>query len=480
MRSGRARSLADEASGAMRAVGLLGYRGIARAAALRLGSFPQVRSVLLTGSLTRPGRPSPGHSDIDLVLSCKLHSLSDELDLNRRARAWLASAARLGPFFYNIDYLDERELPFVRAFGNAWAIRLDRWGRTLLGPDVLSGRARRPPEEIRFEHLTIALRRWVNTGCRLLDPTVRARRGARVRAATRLFTDLAELWLAPDETLAMTDLARRAAARRPTTALLAAADTHRPSEPNVEQVLLSASLDILDAFAEDIAPLCRLPFRTRGHVAAFAPPGELVALTHLLGSTFTSVTLLRRGPLAEEYVPVVVATDRASAETITQHARDQLQEIHASLPALARWSRRPVFVTPNIWAALAALAPAPFSGAAASSPLWSAGEGPPAPMCPASEAVASMLHARSVEGLVLLRSLDLRHGMSPEHRRRAIAGWMALLDAIETTGPDQVLDVSWTGRRQSLPDAEQRLARVRSFSERWRHALGRLLVERLE
>jgi hypothetical protein len=464
---------------AAQSAGVLGYEGVAHLAAHGLQALPNVRSVLLTGSLTRTMRVAPGYSDIDLVVQCSLNSTCAELDLLGRLARVQGWARRLGPLFYNVDYVDEADLPFIRAFGDAWGIRLDRHGRTLSGVNTLTGRVQRPRSELRFEQLSLALRRWTNTGAWLLDPTVRARRGARLRAAGRLLTDLIELWLDPDDTLSLRNLLHRASKSQSRSATFPSLlETPRLSESDIGPLVLPACLEVLDAFARELAHECRFPFRVRGQIEPFEPPPELPSLERLLGGPFESVALLRRGPHAREYLPVVLASENAEPAAAIVAAFQRLSAIAPALTPLSRWSRRPVPFTQAMWSVAAMLEPAPFTGAAATCPVWSVGKRLPPPAAPSTEALQAMLRARALQAMVMLRSMELRAGRSAEHIDRSMQGWWAILDAVETTGAQPTLDVSWKRDAPPVPTRHERIDRVRRFSEDTRARLRPLLAKR--
>ncbi len=109
--------------------GALAYEGLARRAARQLIAIEGVRAVWVTGSVAER-RPSPGWSDIDLLLETVPLSLDDELRLRGRLLRWMARAPR---WIRHLDYAPADELHRLMRWGDAWASNVRRTARLLEG-----------------------------------------------------------------------------------------------------------------------------------------------------------------------------------------------------------------------------------------------------------------------------------------------------------------------------------------------------------
>jgi len=456
-------------------------RGAARLVSRWFSGVPGVESVYLTGSLTRPERFEPGRSDIDLVLVCDFASPA-RADLPIVLRERQTSLSALGGLFYNLDCLDVEELPYARAFGGTWEMRFDAQAQRVAGRSLFSGRAKRPISEVRNENLGTALRRWFNTGARLLDPTLEIEIDA-ARDAQRLFADVAELWSGIDvRTDAGSLLARvKSAPGLPSAreALGLGLDACRGS--SVRDIFLPATLEMLDAFAHEITRDFRGELDTTGNVQRLEPLAgfrEFGAM--LLGAPFESVALIDKAPRASEYFVLAVAATDAPAQEVVREAVARGRRAADALRALRRWCRRPAPITEHIWSALSLAEPAPFVGAAASRPLVRLGAPLGAPLAPSHDALLALLRARVVQSFTLCRGPELRPRMAAEHRRRALASRFVLLPALDRAIDTGKLDVTWEGFHDAdPPPAGERERLLGDFSRRHRARLAPLLDERI-
>jgi hypothetical protein len=469
------------ATGPGRAVGQGAYQAVARIAARWLMTLPDVESVYLTGSATRPSRVAPGHSDIDLVLFCDFRSRARELALRRALERRQALVNRALPLFYNLDYVDVRDVPYLRAFGTAWSIDLDQHGLRVAGSRLWDTPATRPVSELRNERLVLALRRWMNTGSLLLDPGSSRDERVRGRTASRLLSDVCAEWVGrhrlDDPQQLVAEARRRAGSGSAIAALL---DQPAPSTAS----LLECSLEVLDAFARELTADWTETWVIDGQVDRFPDRPALTELgRRALAAGFASVVLARRGAMANDFAPIVVAPPGVSARTVVRLAAQTLADAHGLLGELAKFCRRPVFVTHGLWRALSLADPAPFTGAGLACDNWRASgvvEGPPAPSAIDRQAI---VRARVVDTFTRLRAHGLRRGKMAAHVRRAITHdfrhhLVALRRALETS----TIDVSWNARAleetQLLGEAE-RVERAWEWFGYCRAQLAPLLDERI-
>jgi predicted nucleotidyltransferase len=447
-------------TGLGRRAGAAVYGAAARAAARHLAPIPGVTSVYLTGSVAR-GEADPGHSDVDLVVVGDCPTAAAEATLLRRLSVFQSRAAILGGLFYNLDYLDVREVPFARAFGGNWEMRLDAEGQALSGERLWDAACVRPAAEVRAERFSSALRRWLNTGSRLLDPDVRDPLDVRARDALRLLSDLR-------------DLSRP----EPTRTGRGGAGAPGPA-PDATDALLGAAFDALHAFAVDVAKGFAGPIpKTAGAPEIALAPELRRWFDAVTNSPVRSGMLVGRGAGSSDLVPVLLVDDELPGADAVRVARERFGRTPFPRGERTTGMRRPVPLSASMWRALYLMEPAPFAGAAATQPVVVAGAAPPEPKAPGPELVAALVRARIVQSFALCRGPALRPKLGAAHRERSFAERFSLLRALDRAVDDEVFDVT-LGRRHDALSPEERAAVLRDFSERHRKRLAPALEERL-
>ncbi|MFW5924559.1 MAG: hypothetical protein ACOCV4_00220 [Myxococcota bacterium] len=392
----------------------VGYEAVARSATAVLAAVPGVRSVHVTGSMARPERLAPGHSDIDLTVVVAAANPRAEL----RVRQPLAEVhRRLGAFgglFYNLDYVREEELDLVLGHGGRWARDFATASRTLHGPP-LPPISPREQNEQRDEGIAAAMRRWRNTGMRLLDPTLSLPPDERARPARRLWQDVVDP--APD------GVSRTA-----------------PAAP--DEALIEA-LERIDRLAAERTEGWTDAWRTHGHASPPAASPALRALEHAARREgFSGVALHACGPAVRERIAVVVGPSPWSARECVERFRRVAMRSPEAWRALEPTERRPVLLTHAMYRASAFMPPAPLSGAClAAAPLHRSEDlrPPPAPPEPIVRRLATV---RAVEGLVTIRGFRRAPG---ERRRRAVAEQLTLVTpALLAAAAGHAVPVSWS------------------------------------
>jgi hypothetical protein len=132
-----------------------------------------------------------------------------------------------------------------------------------------------------------------------------------------------------------------------------------------------------------------------------------------------------------------------------------------------------------MWRAAALLEPAPFVGASAGRPLWSAGATIPTPLGPPQPLLDALIAARVVQSWTLCRGAELRPKWTEERRRRALADRFALLEALTLAAERGIIDTSWEPAHRDAPPREERVRHLRAFSQRHRERLTPLLDARI-
>jgi hypothetical protein len=197
--------------------------------------------------------------------------------------------------------------------------------------------------------------------------------------------------------------------------------------------------------------------------------------TTLIGGSVRGVALLTRG--ARDVVPVVV-TEPGAPATALSDVRKRLSSARAELRELRAVARRPVPLSPSMWRALALMEPAPFAGAAASSPLFVAGDVPPLPPAPEPALFDALLRARIVQSFARCRGPVLRPKLAPSERERQFSERFALLGALDHAVETGVLDVSFAEAPAFAQSPDLRAEALRAFSAHHRKRLAPLLEAR--
>lgn len=428
------------------------------------------------GSLARGEQVEPGYSDIDLVVACEFPSAPSELETMARLGEWQAQASVFGGLLYNLDCYDVREVPFARAFGGAWEMRFDEEGLCLAGEPLWKVPVRRSKATRRREQLSYALRRWVNTGARLLDPRVPEDAGS-VWDAQRLVVDVAALFagkLAAASADGLLDAL-------PATAEVRARGVEACGAREIHTVLLPAALEILEMFADEVTAGYQSSLSVIGDKPPFTPHPELPLLGRaLLGAPFEAMVLLHRGPAPGGYLPVAVAAEGTAPRDAVRVFAERLAGARASLSTLADWCRRPVPLSSKLWSALSVFEPAPFLAAAAASPLWCAGQPLRPPRAPDPDGLEDTLTSSAVQSFSLCRGMALRPGKIPGHRHRVTWDRFALLPALDRALETRTFDLAFAEvEERTVRDAGARVRMLHEFSERHREKLAPLLALRL-
>ncbi len=390
------------------------YWAAAEGAAQLLLRVPGVDGVYASGSLRDPHRLRPGYSDIDLVAVVDVATLEDELELRRGFRRVLGLVNVAGPLFKHLDYVERRDLEFLRRLGNAWSLSADSAWELLAGANRLEPGIHAGHEKRRLERLIAALRRWQDTSSFLLDggggraPTLNA------IGAERTLAEVLAAWLDMPRFTPLTSLLEAARPRaQEFDALKALARTSERkaagADDNVVRERVVASLEVLSAFASEV---------TLGWSGEW--PRE--ALTMTAASKRSAPRMSSAGrPLSASYlvedhygedVPLVVAAPGASARHAVT-SLERLLEVRRADAAL-RVTPRPTVLTNSLWHAAALLDSPPFTGAElalAGRLQW--GEPRPAPPSPVGQAWDDLVVGRAVQLFWRPRGRGLRVEVSP-------------------------------------------------------------------
>jgi hypothetical protein len=389
--------------------GRAAYRAAARIAAGVLARIPDVDGVYAVGSLTRPATLKPGKSDLDLVVVANLPTLQSELRLRERLRRAHRVLHAALPVFQNLDYFDVSDLPYLRNFGDAWTLDLDRRWRCMAGENRLAEPPQVPPAERRSELLTICLKRWMKASPRLLDAARPDDEASRREIARRLLMDALSALLDCDRLTPLEDLWPAARAE-----LQAPYLRREPDELDVESSL-AVTLDILDHMARSASGPRDQRWAVSGHTPNETLPQHLESSARrFVEEGFASVALVRRGARAQDRLLLAVArSDTAPREILRAVGRAQ-----RGMPPLGAddaWQPRPVALTPALFRAAAHFSPAPLLGAQlASLPAWHCGDPPEAALAPPARALRSSL-ARRTATLFLRRLMRTRRDSQSFH-----------------------------------------------------------------
>ena len=430
-----------------RRIGTELYRILAGRNAGALLRLPGVEAVYLTGTALRPELIDPGASDIDLVIVARFDSTEEELAFRREARRAHARLNVAGALFYNLDYIDAVDLPYFRSFGGAWAIHLDQAGVCLAGTAAWRAPAMRPAAELAHERFRFALRRWMNTGGRLLDPTFRVDRRLRRHHARRLFLDVASAVAGVDRT---EPVARVFSAVQGTLAegqwsVLRRAALGEDAAAG-DFFFVEGALALLTQAAHRIAAHFRAPWRTKGvRQKAEVAPELRARLSAVLADGIEGIAVVPLGPNTRGLMPLFVSPAGLPAtETISlgQRALATWQSGHRS--ASDPW-RRPALLTEELWQLGALIEPVPFVGAGLMTPIFVGGRLPAPPLAPSGQAFDATLRAACIDEVSRLRSHGLRFGRSSVHERTLLELQLdQRLPALHGALDDGLIDIEWS------------------------------------
>jgi hypothetical protein len=382
------------------------------------------------GAVGRDGRVEPGYSDIDLVVIGEFPSADAEIAVMGELVKWQERVAVFGGLFYNLDCLDARDVPLARHLGGAWEMRFDREGLCLAGEPLWAELAKRPNSAARRQQFGYALRRWLNTGARLLDPDL-AVTEAVLWDARRLSIDVAKLWARLDvehQSAKLRDLAPRGSALD----RLSELGVSGCGASEIHAVLLPATLEMLEAFAREVTADFRSELRLTPGPRAFEPHSALPALARaLLAPPLESLVLLHRAPVSGGYLPVAIASEGAPAPELVQCFVAGLGRARAATHEIRDWCRRPVPLSRALWSAVALFEPAPFAAIAATEPLWQSGRAAPVPKMPDGAIVRELADSSVVQSFALCRGTELRPNNDGRARRQAMRERYAVLRALD-------------------------------------------------
>jgi hypothetical protein len=464
------RALGRSRSG--RRLGTVAYSVAAELTARGWARVDGVSSAVLMGALARGLPVDPGLSDIDVVLACDFGSVESEIRTLSRLREWQRRLMPLGGLFYNLDCLDEREVPFARAFGGAWEMRLEEEGKCLAGRRLWREPAVRPARERRRERLSYMLRRWLNTAARLLDPRVPLG-VTTIWDARRLVLDIAWLWAGVDveqASDALVDTTRNDPALSATSEL-ARLGAEKCGMRELRSVLVTSALEMLEAFTREVTAGFSGELARDDEGLDFTPSDALQAVGRaVIGGPFESFMLLQRGPFAGGALPVAVAAEGATAAEVVEAFAARMHSAARLLSAVERTVRRPVPFSATLWRALPLLEPAPFLGAAAVRPLWRVGRAVDPPPAPDPQTLSDVLTSSVVQSFVLCRWMELRPAKAAWMREQGTRERFALLPALDRALDERVFDLPI----RAMPDfsLEMRTETLHDFSERHRARLA--------
>ena len=456
---------------AFREAGRFAYRAVAHAAARVLVSLPDVDSVCLTGSLTRPEVLVPGKSDIDLLVLAKIPTLESELRLRRQLRRAHRMLHAAVPVFTNLDYLSVDDLDYFRALPGAWALDLDRHWRRLAGPN----RLRRSASSTLFARARIVrvmrcMKRWG----KLLPALVGApdRDLAARTQAQRLLVEVLATWQHRDR---LTPLETLLEDGGPTPTPPALRTVQSRARPSIE-LLLAAALEVLDRLAAEVSrdwvgewP----PAGVAPSVRLDSPLRSVVDDLHLAG--FPSVVAAPPGRCGFDWTVYAVGPETTPPQTLVRQAWSARSRIWEAAPAALGPRGQVVVWTPALWRAAALAQVVPFAGSAlASGPVWRSGAALPIVRCPAADTLAWLIRVRVVYFFLrrLVRTLRPpaaweqvmaaeHHRLRPAIARAQDSGELELLAPPPVAAPVDEVELvgglrEWIAERKSVLDRSLR------------------------
>jgi len=249
----------------------------------------------------------------------------------------------------------------------------------------------------------------------------------------------------------------------------------------IRSVLIPATLEILDLFAEEVTSDYEESLSVIDRGPSFALHPELTSLARALtGDPFPSFVLLSKGRAPDGILPVVVADVGTPSRDTIRSFVERLSGATAALKALHGWCRRPVPLSAKLWSALSVVEPAPFLAASAAVPRYRAGEPLETPLAPNAGELEDTLLSTAVQSFTRCRGMALRPGKISEHRHGVTWDRFALLPALDRALETSVFDVGFSDVGEDLVrDASTRVRMTREFSERYRKKLDPALAARL-
>ncbi len=398
----------------LRPAAVAGYGLLAREVAQRLARVRAAEAVYLAGSLLAPRSVVPGISDIDLLVVADLPNVDAELAFRADLTELWRRVTSVFPVFYNLDYVDRADAPFLSALGQTWISDFEKRFRLLAGTPLPSFDFERPPQERAIERLIHALSKWRKSGCHLIDPRLEVEPWITTRAAERLLA----LVLAHRRGLSI---------EAPLDELLAeSAPSSRLPEVKLagarQRVVacLATALEVLEAFANECTAAWSSSWRLSASGTAPEPtPAEWGEARVLASHGFASVYVVPNGPSARAHRVIAVGAEGESAGAVLERASRAFCDLPAATPE-NRFPSRPVILTRSLWRATALIEPCPFIAAhIASGRCAVLGEPLPPPPAPPDEALEAILRTRAVELFVRPRTRLLRVGKASARRRLA-------------------------------------------------------------
>ena len=379
--------------------------------------------VYLTGSLLDPERLRPGYSDVDLAILADLPTLEDELLLSRNLRDDLRRLNAMGELFKHLDYVDRRDLDFLRLLGNSWSLALDSSWQRLAGTDRLEARFRVAPEKVHLERFIRVLCRWQEASSFLLDGgegrdpmlnVIGARRTLADTLSVRLgqsrFTRF-ELLLESARTAGGISEILASLARDP-----ARTAARRPSQRRGLPLRRAGSAGVV--WRPSSVPIGKGPGHRRASPRSYRQNRSLAALAKDARFSAAYVAPDRYG----DETPFVLAPQNMTARSAVENLRSLLR---ARAERSDRGSiARPILLTAPLWQAAALLDSPPLTGAAlavSGRKIW--GETWSVPPRPEGQTWDDLIVGRAVEmlvasarsrassqrGIVAVRSGKMRH-----------------------------------------------------------------------
>jgi hypothetical protein len=370
------------------------YVGAAHVAAAAFARIPGVTAVLATGSVTRPEILEPGASDIDLLLVVDVPTVEAELVLRSRLRRVHRALHGVAPVLTNLDYVEERDIDLLRAFGTSWSVDLDRRFTCLAGRDPRTAHTTlvRPKEEVLLEHAVHSVKRWMRASSFLLDP--RVPEPQKPRTLRRLLSDLLAQTLHRDRLTPYHELVREAQGLKDAGLLGELPEAGAPSP----ELGLAAALESTSKVVTSVAESWGAGFRVETEAPRPNVTENARAFAALAGREGFSAGVVPRGPERSGALAVALAPAGDGPLDLVRRATRLFARATPLRDPLFAWLPRPVVVHGS-WLRSAALwGNAPLAGAAmGASAVWLNGAPPPLPVAPPDDVIRALVRARMMK-----------------------------------------------------------------------------------